>query len=309
MAKLKNELNPAGKNSTASDGEAEAFSSEDSEADEFIDDLPVAMKNNASTGPRMSVSAEVFGKFNIEQEYKPPVHAKSEEQKEAIRNRMKENFMFASLNPKDKKSIIDAIVPVKKSKGDSIITQGDDGDNFYLVEHGELTCSKRFNPSDAEDTFLKTYVAGESFGELALLYNAPRAATIVCKSDDCLLWSLERATFNSIIKTAVQKKRAKYDTFLERVEILSCMDKYERAKLADAFREEWFEEGDYIIKQGDKDDAGSFYMIIEGHCIATMVMQPGTAAVEVKSYGPGDYFGERSLLRDLPRAANIVASD
>jgi len=49
-------------------------------------------------------------------------------------------------------------------------------------------------------------------------------------------------------------------------------------------------------------------MIIEGNCVATMVMQPGTPAEEVKQYGPGDYFGERSLLKDLPRAANIVAT-
>jgi len=93
------------------------------------------------------------------------------------------NFLFASLNPKDKNAILDAIVEVNKSAGDTIIKQGDDGDNFYLVEAGELTCTKLINPEDKEETFLKTYVPGESFGELALLYNAPRAATIVAKTD------------------------------------------------------------------------------------------------------------------------------
>jgi len=86
------------------------------------------------------------------------------------------------------------------------------------------------------------------------------------------------------------------------------MEKSERDKLADAFREEWFESGDFIIRQGEKDDNSSFYMIIEGNCVATMVIQPGTPAVEVKQYVPGDYFGERSLLKDAPRAANIIAS-
>jgi len=100
-----------------------------------------------------------------------------------------------------------------------------------------LTCSKKFKETDESDTFLKEYLPGESFGELALLYNAPRAATIVCKTD-AQLWSLERGSFNAIIKTAVQKKREKYDDFLENVEILKCMEKYERTKLADAFKEE-----------------------------------------------------------------------
>lgn len=69
----------------------------------------------------------------------------------------------------------------------------------------------------------------------------------MCKTDS-ELWSLERMTFNSIIKTAVQKKRAKYDEFLEKVEILKMMEKAERDKLADAFKEEWFELDDFIIK-------------------------------------------------------------
>lgn len=115
---------------------------------------------------------------------------------------MKNNFLFSTLNPKDKKAVLDAIIGVNKKAGEVIIKQGDDGDNFYLVEAGELICQRLMNPDDKEDTYLKTYVPGESFGELALLYNAPRAATIIAKTD-CELWSLERQTFTSIIKTAV----------------------------------------------------------------------------------------------------------
>ena len=48
--------------------------------------------------------------------------------------------MFDALNPKDTKSIIDAIIPTKKKAGDVIIKEGDDGDNFYVVEAGALTC-------------------------------------------------------------------------------------------------------------------------------------------------------------------------
>ena len=132
-------------------------------------------------------------------------------------------------------------------------------------------------PTDNVETHLKVYNPGESFGELALLYNVPRAATITVKSDECELFSLDRNTFNSIVKESIEKKRDKYDEFLERVEILKCMSQYERTKLADAFKEEWYEEGAVIIKEGDK-NGDRFYMMIEGSCIATKVIEPGKPA-------------------------------
>lgn len=64
--------------------------------------------------------------------------------------------MFDSLNPVDTKAIIDAIVPTQKKAGDVIIKQGDDGDNFYVVEQGLLTCTRKMKPGEA-DTFLKEY--------------------------------------------------------------------------------------------------------------------------------------------------------
>lgn len=74
---------------------------------------------------------------------------------------------------------------------------------------------------------MKVYYEGEAFGELALLYNAPRAATIIAKTN-AVLFSLDRETFNHIVKDAAARKREKYENFLSKVDILENMEPYER---------------------------------------------------------------------------------
>lgn len=49
------------------------------------------------------------------------------------------------------------------------------------MDQGELECYKKFK-ADEDEKFLKCYVGGESFGELALLYNSPRMASIKART-------------------------------------------------------------------------------------------------------------------------------
>ena len=129
-----------------------------------------------------------------------------------------------------------------------VIQEGDHGDCLYVIGSGTLSCSKIF-PGKTDPTFLKQYQPGDAFGELALLYNAPRAATIT-SNDDCLLWKLDRDTFNHIVKDASQRKREKYEEFLEKVPIFETMEPYERSKLSDAFVEKRVRAGEKIIEEG-----------------------------------------------------------
>jgi cAMP-dependent protein kinase regulator len=110
--------------------------------------------------------------------------------------------MFSALNPKELAIVIDAIEEARFSSGEPVITQNDQGDCMYVLESGSLDCSKVFS-GHSEPTHLKVYQPGEGFGELALLYNCPRAATIVAK-EDSICWRLDRDTFNHIVKDAAQ---------------------------------------------------------------------------------------------------------
>jgi len=105
---------------------------------------------------------------------------------------------------------------------------------------------------------LKHFQPGDSFGELALLYNAPRAASIRADTE-AVLWSLDRNTFNHIVKDAASKKRLKYEEFLSKVPLLSTMEDYERSKLSDALKEHSFKAGEHIIKEGEE---GNVFFLI-----------------------------------------------
>lgn len=199
---------------------------------------------------RTSVSAEVFGKYHVKQAFKPRVIEKTQEVKEKIKARLLTAFMFMGLDEKDLNIVIDAMDQRKCSPGEMVITEGEAGDVLYVVENGTLACSKILKGTD---TFLKNFGPGDVFGELALLYNAPRAASIKADSES-LLWELDRNTFNNIVKEASRKKREKFENFLQTVPILQNMDHYERSKLADAIKETKASTGEVIIKQGDQGD-------------------------------------------------------
>lgn len=217
--------------------------------------------------------------------------------------------MFQNLESDEKEVVIMAMEEKKFNAGDMVIEQGTDGDDLYVVEEGILECTKvfvsgfNFESSSAEPKHLKNYEPGEAFGELALLYNAPRAATITAKTP-CKLWCLDRATFNHIVKESASKRRDKYEEFLKSVKILSSMDVYERQKLPDALKTYEFSQGDYIINQGD--DGNVFFILINGEAVATKSID-GAPPKEVMQYKEGDYFGELALLKNEPRAANVVA--
>jgi cAMP-dependent protein kinase regulator len=151
-------------------------------------------------GQRSSVSAEVYGEFNKKAEFNPRVISKTEEQRQRILNKIGESFLFSSLEQKEMNTVLGAFEEKKITSGETVISQGDQGDVLYFIEEGELDCYKTFKKEEG-DVWLKLYKPGEAFGELALLYNAPRAATIKSKTD-CILWALDRETFKNIVQDA-----------------------------------------------------------------------------------------------------------
>lgn len=100
------------------------------------------------------------------------------------------------------------------------------------------------------------------------------------------------------------KSRETYEEFFKSVDFFRQMDYYERVSLWDAVKKTKFYKDEEVIIEGELGD--SFYFLLEG----TAVVKKDIDGVkkEVMDYGPGDYFGERALLTNEPRAATIVAT-
>ena len=113
-----------------------------------------------------------------------------------------------------------------------VLAQGEDGECLYVIETGTMDVYKVIDGSDKK---VKTCTSGDAFGELALLYNCPRAASVEA-AEQTTLWELDRESFNNIVKDAASKKREKYENFLKGVKLLENMQPYERMTLADALR-------------------------------------------------------------------------
>lgn len=254
---------------------------------------------------KMAISAESYGSYNQIKEYKPPVVPKTDTQKSEIRAVLQMSFMFNTLEDKEFDIIINAMNIRNYKLNEWVIKQGDDGAELFVVSSGKLKCEKVF-PGQSAPTFLKHYQRGDVFGELALMYNAPRAASIIAL-EDSTLFSLDRDTFNNIVKTATIRRRETYENFLKKVEILADLEDYERAKLCDCLKTEKFEKGDFVIKEGDIGD--KFYFVQEG--TADALKSEAGKLVKVFEYGPNDYFGELALLDDDNRrkASIQVTSD
>lgn len=273
----------------------EDLESEDND-DDVVEDLP-APPPSTWKKPRNSVSAEAYGEWNKRRFFKPPIHRKTEEQKKKIAEVIGESFLFSALDGREMETIIDAFEEQNIKKDVYIIHQGEDGDKLYLIESGEVDVYKKL-PGKETDDFMCKMVEGDTFGELALMYNAPRAASVKATTD-MHLWALDRETFNCIVKNAAAKKRETYEKYLKEVPLLKDMIEYERSKVADALRKEWFSDESVIIKEGEA--GNNFYILIEGEAEA---LKEGKV---VMNYKRGDYFGELALLKDQPRAATVKA--
>ncbi|KAF9906211.1 hypothetical protein BX616_000778, partial [Lobosporangium transversale] len=254
----------------------------DSEDDEGPGPL-LSMPINYMRGRRTSVSAESM--VPSHQNYVKIVVSKTPEQRKRIELSIASNFLFKNLDEDQHEDVVNAMAEKRFRNKENVIEQGAVGDYFYVVETGTLDVFVAKNGNPSEKVF--EYGPGGSFGELALMYNGPRAATVTTTSE-VVLWALDRITFRRILMENTSRKRRMYEAFLETVPLLVSLEPYERHKIADALESVYFDDGQTVVRQGDQGD--NFFIIESGEATVTKCSEDGKE-FPMPGLGPGQYFG------------------
>ncbi|KAG3228649.1 hypothetical protein PC129_g842 [Phytophthora cactorum] len=223
---------------------------------------------------------------------------KNNQTRAMITKALKAHYLFSSLDQGEIDEMIDVMAMVTVQAGESVIAQGTSGKCFYVLESGSCDIV-------VDGKLVGTYTNGDAFGELALLYNCPRAATIRATTG-CILWTVERTTFRKIMATTASATQLARVNFLKNVELLQRLSNNQLQKVAAALKLQRFNDGDYIIRQGE--DGNTFYIIVEGTVRCTS-RTGGSDEVEkeLMTLQRGNYFGEMALVLNEPRQANCIA--
>jgi len=214
-------------------------------------------------------------------------------------------------------SFIDVMWKEEVAAGTDIIKEGDlNADYFYVVQDGSFdifVAKEEEGPgadnfqAKGESKVVSTVSKGGSFGELALLYFVPRAATVKAK-ENSVVWVIDRQNFKNILMKVSDDKIKEYMQYLDGVSNLQALLQDEKKEVATALVEMHFTKDELIVQQGEL--GNTFYILYDGHVSIIKDGKEVTKLSASSSHGTTQYFGEGALLTDETRGATVqVASE
>jgi len=158
--------------------------------------LKVEIKGKKTTGGSTSVHAQRFDNIYAAPDvnmtnlanFVAPVFEKSDDDVGFLLDALADNFVFNTLDETELDTLVNAFENHEVDEGEVIIEQGETGGHFYILRKGQVAFVVDGNE-------VGRAVSGNSFGELALLYNAPRAATCKAVDGGAGLWRVDQVTF------------------------------------------------------------------------------------------------------------------
>ncbi|TGE30963.1 cyclic nucleotide-binding domain-containing protein [Desulfosporosinus sp. Sb-LF] len=190
--------------------------------------------------------------------------------------------------------------------GNNIITRGEIGDKFYIIKIGKVDV---IAPIDGLEQVVARLSAGDYFGEIALLKEIPRTATVQAKNltEVYVLTKVDfhclAAKFDNIESKFI--RNIECNEIIKRMPIFSEFTAPQISSLVSKLSAEQFATGSVIIHQGTVGD--KFYVIKSGKVDVLIWHAPSKQYKALATLTAGEYFGEIALLLNIPRTATVRA--
>ncbi|KAK0397739.1 hypothetical protein QR680_002245 [Steinernema hermaphroditum] len=224
-------------------------------------------------------------------------HSKSAGSKQLIRDAVQKNDFLRKLEKEQVIELVECMYEMRARAGQWVIQEGEPGDRLFVISEGQLQVSR-------EGQVLGTLGPGTVMGELAILYNCTRTASVQAKTD-VQLWVLDRSVYQMITMRLGMERHTQLMTFLHKVSIFENLSEDRISKMADVMDQDYYAGGHYIIREGEKGD--TFFVINSGQVRVTQMIEGESEPREIRILKQGDFFGEKALLGEEVRTASIIA--
>ncbi|XP_068089751.1 cGMP-dependent protein kinase 2 isoform X2 [Hyperolius riggenbachi] len=167
---------------------------------------------------------------------------------------------------------------------------------------------KRLDPHQIRDMIECMYERRYGQGEFIIKQGEPGSHIFVLAAiTNVRTWALDREAFQNIMRRTAQTRLEEYQTFLKSVFLLKKLPEDKLMKIADCLELEHYENEEYIIREGE--EGSTFFIIAKGKVKVTQTTEGCEKPQLIKTLKKGDYFGEKALISDDVRSANIIADD
>ena len=245
----------------------------------------------------MQLEVSVIARFHegeVEECKNATVHSKTKTQHDIrmITEALSKHFIFTDLPENNLQEVIDEMKFYRLPSREIVFKQGELAVNFFILASGRVEVI-------ANNRQVKILKEGDSFGELALLHDTPRSAT-VRSLETCTLWGLGHSTFRDSLRAINARKFAENKAFINSIELFSALTLPQKESLVHAFVSHVFPPGHRIVNEGDPGDL--FYIVKEGVVVCLK------GGVEIRRLSKGEFFGEQALLYTSGvRTATVVS--
>ena len=223
--------------------------------------------------------------------------------------------VFRDLSRASKEAILMRLSSTIFVSGEYLMRQGSYGDSLFLIESGKVQITRKDPGTDEPEKKLKVLGPGTLLGEIALLTQGQRTASVYAITIVRAL-VMTRATFEGLQEEGLVEDfigKATRENIniidqeaLDRCTLFHSLPVSDRSRILSVMGRKIFQDGDRIITEGE--EATHFYVIVRGR-VRVSVADPGEihGQRQVCMFGPLDYFGDTGLCHRVKRTASCYA--